>query len=146
MQRCRALVHVIDGTSPDPIGDYNAIQLELELFSPELKDKLQVRGSGLKRFCRVHHSGLSGSPNQQSRMSLIYHEFISLDRFSGALLLVVACFCALLCLHFASQAYARVLPCHVSPLHPLLLACLQAAHTLHACFDQDCHCVLPHRF
>ncbi len=24
-QRCRVLVHVIDGTSPDPLGDYTAI-------------------------------------------------------------------------------------------------------------------------
>jgi hypothetical protein len=44
VQRCRALVHVIDGTSPDPIGDYKAIQLELELFNPELREKPQVRG------------------------------------------------------------------------------------------------------
>eukprot|EP00891_Asterochloris_glomerata_P007312 jgi/Astpho2/7312/e_gw1.00113.48.1_t len=41
-QRCRALVHVIDGTSPDPIGDYTAIRQELELFSPELLAKPQV--------------------------------------------------------------------------------------------------------
>ena len=42
-QRCRALVHVIDGTSLDPIGDYTAIRQELELFSPELLAKPQVR-------------------------------------------------------------------------------------------------------
>ena len=42
VQRCRALVHVIDGTSPDPMGDFRAINLELELFSPGLKDKPQV--------------------------------------------------------------------------------------------------------
>ncbi len=39
---CRALVHVIDGCSPDPVGDWAAINLELELFSPDLKDKPQV--------------------------------------------------------------------------------------------------------
>jgi GTP-binding protein len=43
VQRCRALVHVLDGTSPDPVGDYRAINLELELFNPELRDKPQVR-------------------------------------------------------------------------------------------------------
>ncbi|PNH04577.1 GTPase obg [Tetrabaena socialis] len=44
VQRCRVLVHVVDGTSPDPVGDYNAINLELELFNPALRDKPQVRG------------------------------------------------------------------------------------------------------
>lgn len=43
VQRCRALVHVIDGSSPDPIGDFKAINLELELFNPELTDKPQVK-------------------------------------------------------------------------------------------------------
>jgi GTP-binding protein len=42
-QRCRLLVHVVDGTSPDPMGDYAAIRQELELFSPELAAKPQVR-------------------------------------------------------------------------------------------------------
>jgi len=42
VSRCRALVHVIDGTSPDPLGDWQAINLELELFNPELKDKPQI--------------------------------------------------------------------------------------------------------
>lgn len=41
-QRCRVLVHVIDGTSPDPLGDYDAIQQELRLFNPELAQKPQV--------------------------------------------------------------------------------------------------------
>jgi GTP-binding protein len=38
-QRCRVLVHVIDGSSPDPLGDYDAVRLELGLFSPELAAK-----------------------------------------------------------------------------------------------------------
>lgn len=42
VQRCRVLVHVVDGTSPDPVGDFNAINLELELFNPDLKDKPQL--------------------------------------------------------------------------------------------------------
>lgn len=41
-QRCRVLVHVVDGTSPDPLGDYDAIQQELTLFSPELAVKPQI--------------------------------------------------------------------------------------------------------
>ncbi len=39
---CRLLVHVIDGTSRDPIGDYQAIQQELELFSSDLAAKPQL--------------------------------------------------------------------------------------------------------
>jgi hypothetical protein len=31
---------VLDGTSPDPVSDYKAIQLELELLNPALLDKL----------------------------------------------------------------------------------------------------------
>ena len=41
-QRCKVLVHVVDGTSPDPLGDYDAIQTELSLFSPQLAMKPQV--------------------------------------------------------------------------------------------------------
>ncbi|CAD7703069.1 unnamed protein product, partial [Ostreobium quekettii] len=41
-QRCKVLIHVIDGTSEDPLGDFEAIQLELQLFSPELRTKPQV--------------------------------------------------------------------------------------------------------
>lgn len=41
-QRCKVLIHVIDGTSPDPLGDYDAIQTELALFSPVLATKPQV--------------------------------------------------------------------------------------------------------
>jgi GTPase involved in cell partitioning and DNA repair len=43
IERCRLLVHVIDGTRPDPIGDFHAVNTELELFNPELADKSQVR-------------------------------------------------------------------------------------------------------
>lgn len=41
-QRCKVLIHVIDGTSPDPLGDYDAIQTELSLFSPILAKKPQI--------------------------------------------------------------------------------------------------------
>ena len=35
-------MHVIDGTSRDPVGDYQAIQQELSLFSPLLAAKPQL--------------------------------------------------------------------------------------------------------
>lgn len=43
VQRCRVLVHLVSGDSVDPVGDYRAIQQELELFSPKLLEKQQVR-------------------------------------------------------------------------------------------------------
>lgn len=50
ISRCRVLLHLLDGTSPDPIGDYKAIQLELELFNPALVEKPQV-GAGQRCSC-----------------------------------------------------------------------------------------------
>lgn len=45
-QRSRVLVHVVDGTSPDPLGDYTAIRTELELFNAALTEKPQVPANG----------------------------------------------------------------------------------------------------
>ncbi len=42
IERTRVLVHVLNGASPDPVGDYEAINQELELFNPLLADKPQV--------------------------------------------------------------------------------------------------------
>ncbi|CAG9462771.1 unnamed protein product [Pedinophyceae sp. YPF-701] len=41
-ERCRALVHVVDGSSKDPVHDFDMINLELKMFNPELADKPQV--------------------------------------------------------------------------------------------------------
>jgi len=41
-ERCEVLVHAVDGSSPDPVGDFRAIRTELELFSPELAAKPAV--------------------------------------------------------------------------------------------------------
>ena len=35
-------MHVLRGDSEDPVGDFIAINQELELFNPKLADKLQV--------------------------------------------------------------------------------------------------------
>lgn len=43
VQRCRVLVHLVSGDSPDPVGDFRAIQNELMLFSPKLLEKQQVK-------------------------------------------------------------------------------------------------------
>jgi GTP-binding protein len=42
VSRCRAIVHVVDGSSPDPVGDLRATNAELALFSPLLSAKPQV--------------------------------------------------------------------------------------------------------
>ncbi|GJQ10927.1 hypothetical protein GpartN1_g2718.t1 [Galdieria partita] len=42
VERCRLLVHVVNGDSPDPVGDYEAIRQELALFNPSLVDKPEV--------------------------------------------------------------------------------------------------------
>jgi GTP-binding protein len=42
IERTRVLVHLLNGASPDPVGDYEAINQELELFNPLLANKPQV--------------------------------------------------------------------------------------------------------
>ena len=42
IERSRVLVHLLDGNSPDPLGDFEAINLELRLFKPGLVDKPQL--------------------------------------------------------------------------------------------------------
>lgn len=42
VERCRVLIHLLNGLSPDPIGDYIAINQELELFNPALAAKPQI--------------------------------------------------------------------------------------------------------
>jgi GTP-binding protein len=42
IERCRVLIHLLNGISPDPLGDWEAINQELALFSPQLADKPQI--------------------------------------------------------------------------------------------------------
>ncbi len=44
VERTRLLIHLIDGSRPDPIGDFDTINRELEEFNPALADKPQVVG------------------------------------------------------------------------------------------------------
>ncbi|CBI26092.3 unnamed protein product, partial [Vitis vinifera] len=41
-ERCSSLVHVVDGSSQQPEYEFDAVRLELELFSPELAEKPYV--------------------------------------------------------------------------------------------------------
>jgi len=42
VQRCKVLLHVVDGTSEDPIGDFNVLNNELAMFDDMLGKKAQV--------------------------------------------------------------------------------------------------------
>lgn len=42
VERCRLLVHLLDGGAQDPLGDFKAINRELELASPTLARKSQL--------------------------------------------------------------------------------------------------------
>jgi GTPase len=42
VERCRVLIHLLNGASPDPKGDFEAINQELSLFNPALADKPQI--------------------------------------------------------------------------------------------------------
>lgn len=42
IERTRILIHLLNGDSPDPLGDFEAINQELILFNPALADKPQI--------------------------------------------------------------------------------------------------------
>lgn len=42
VQRTRMLVHLLDGASPDPLADFNQINVELTLFDEHLAEKPQI--------------------------------------------------------------------------------------------------------
>jgi GTP-binding protein len=41
-RRTRALIHLIDGQSPDPVADYSQVNAELALYDPDLSAKPQI--------------------------------------------------------------------------------------------------------
>lgn len=42
VERTRLLVHLLDGLSPDPLGDFEAINAELAAYSPKLAERPQI--------------------------------------------------------------------------------------------------------
>lgn len=42
IERCRILIHLLNGASPDPVGDFAAVNQELALFNPAIADKPQL--------------------------------------------------------------------------------------------------------
>ena len=57
------LVHIIDGSSPDPVGDFNAIQTELELFAEDLASKPQA---STDMHCIMHASIILGCKHHEA--------------------------------------------------------------------------------
>ena len=62
------LVHIIDGSSPDPVGDFNAIQTELELFAEDLASKPQA--STDMHHMMHEHGGINPSCKHAPRHGL----------------------------------------------------------------------------
>ncbi len=44
IQRTRALIHLVDGSAPDPVADFSQVNAELALFDERLKDRPMVLG------------------------------------------------------------------------------------------------------
>jgi GTP-binding protein len=42
VERCAVLLHLIDVTAEDPVGDYRVIRKELKAYSPELAEKAEI--------------------------------------------------------------------------------------------------------
>ncbi len=42
VERSRILVHLLNGSSPDPLGDFEAINQEIQLFNPAMVDRPQL--------------------------------------------------------------------------------------------------------
>eukprot|EP01041_Mallomonas_annulata_P003649 gene3650-7276_t len=42
VERCKMLIHLVNGDSPDPLHDFTSINKELQLFSPVLAQKPQI--------------------------------------------------------------------------------------------------------
>ncbi|MBI1298299.1 GTPase ObgE [bacterium] len=42
VERSRILVHLLNGISPDPLGDFEAINQEMQLFNPILRERPQI--------------------------------------------------------------------------------------------------------
>ena len=45
VERCRVLIHLLNGASPDPLGDFEAINLEIEPVQPRSRRQTADRGA-----------------------------------------------------------------------------------------------------
>ncbi|PON88279.1 Uroporphyrinogen decarboxylase [Trema orientale] len=66
-ERCSALVHVVDGSSQQPEFEFDAVRLELELFSPEIAEKPFVVAFNKMDLPEARENWLSFKESLQAR-------------------------------------------------------------------------------
>ncbi|XP_022760518.1 GTP-binding protein OBGC, chloroplastic-like [Durio zibethinus] len=66
-ERCSALVHVVDGSGQQPELEFDAVRLELELFSPELAEKPYVVAYNKMDLPEAYENWPSFKENLQGR-------------------------------------------------------------------------------
>ncbi len=59
IERSRVLVHLLNGASPDPLGDYEVINQEMTLFNPALSERPQLVVLNKIDLPEPGHCGLS---------------------------------------------------------------------------------------
>lgn len=59
IQRCRILVHVVNGDSPDPVGDYKAIN---QVLHPLHHHSIKIRLSALEGSRSWYHNWMCMGP------------------------------------------------------------------------------------
>ncbi|TQD80044.1 hypothetical protein C1H46_034417 [Malus baccata] len=66
-ERCSALIHVVDGSSQQPEFEFDAVRLELELFSPEIAEKPYVVAFNKMDLPDAYENWSSFKENLESR-------------------------------------------------------------------------------
>ncbi|KAI3804622.1 hypothetical protein L1987_26316 [Smallanthus sonchifolius] len=66
-ERCSALVHIVDGSSQQPEYEYDAVRLELEMFSPEIAEKPYIVAYNKMDLPDAYEKWESFQKNLQSR-------------------------------------------------------------------------------
>lgn len=140
IQRCRSLVHVIDGTSRDPIGDYAAVQNELLLFNPELADKPQVPALPCLRDFLLHAKDASSYQNKPT-----YKAPSSQDSLMSSAFKPVACFAVQRTRGRGDALQSSLIPASSHPsIHVLCIvtSCTGLSYRVKKCSVLCCVCFL----
>ncbi|KAJ7980231.1 GTP-binding protein OBGC, chloroplastic [Quillaja saponaria] len=66
-ERCSALVHIVDGSAQQPELEFDAVRLELEMFSPEIAEKPYIVAYNKMDLPEAYENWQSFKENLQSR-------------------------------------------------------------------------------
>ncbi|XP_050372659.1 GTP-binding protein OBGC, chloroplastic isoform X2 [Argentina anserina] len=66
-ERCSVLIHVVDGSGQQPEFEYDAVRLELELFSPEIAEKPYIVAFNKMDLPDANEQWISFKENLQAR-------------------------------------------------------------------------------